>query len=157
MTKSLSAASSSRRSASPASSQSGFSTNTGTPSASASSTTSACLAIGTTTTTPSTEPSSPISETIAVASPSVARERLASDRATTGTSQPSVRRSRRTFTPHSPHPTSPTIIGRDHKEENGASRARTGDLHAASVALSQLSYGPTGSRQSSGLSNELPS
>ncbi len=33
---------------------------------------------------------------------------------------------------------------------DGASRDRTGDLHAASVALSQLSYGPTGSRQSSG-------
>ena len=33
-------------------------------------------------------------------------------------------------------------LPRDAAIPDGASRARTGDLHAASVALSQLSYGP---------------
>jgi hypothetical protein len=34
----------------------------------------------------------------------------------------------------------------DRLNEDGANGIRTRDLHAASVALSQLSYGPAGSR-----------
>ena len=34
----------------------------------------------------------------------------------------------------------------DRPNEDGANGIRTRDLHAASVALSQLSYGPAGSR-----------
>jgi hypothetical protein len=41
------------------------------------------------------------------------------------------------------------------REESGASRARTGDLQRATLALSQLSYGPVAAQCSGEL--ELPS
>ena len=73
-------------------------------------TTSACVLVGVATTIPSTSGSPATSATTALAPPSRARATLASERATTGTSQPSARRSRRMCTPQRPHPTSPTTI-----------------------------------------------
>src|SRR5262245_42526548 len=67
----------------------------------------ACVLVVVDTTMPSTPASSSTVATIRSAPPSLARARLASDRATTVTRHPSTWRSRKMFLPHRPQPTRP--------------------------------------------------